>query len=107
MARRRAPEPPADPGGPPAKLRRFVLADWIDETEPIPGWWTLEASAVTWSLSDRATPEWYRYIRARRRYMDAVQAWRAEHGIGFWEWDRVRGACTPACPSRGYNHTHG
>jgi hypothetical protein len=107
MARRRPPPPPPDDrGGPPAELRRFILADWIDETEPIPNWWTLDDSVVSWSLSDRATPQWYRYLRGRRRYMDAVRAWRDEHGIDYWDWDRVRGACDATC-QRAYKHVHG
>ena len=109
MARRRVPPPPADdPGGPPAELRRFRYEDWAAETEPIPDWWSPPpGSPVTWSLAaEPGHDRRYWHLGARRRWMDAVRAWREEHGVSYEDWDQVRGACDATC-TRTYKHTHG
>lgn len=52
----------------PEWLPRFELAGWIDEAEQPPGWWAHDVAM-------------YRHIRARRRWMDAGQAWLAKRGL--------------------------
>jgi hypothetical protein len=82
----------------PVELRRFRLEDWQtaeDAAARPPSWW-------------ESDPAFWRLLGARRRHSDAVRAYQLEHGIGFWDWDRARGACSPACQSeRNYQHAHG
>jgi hypothetical protein len=61
------------PGGPPPELERFRVADWADETEPVPP----HAAHWTW-------PEWH-HVRAWRRFLDAKRAWRAAQGLPAYE----------------------
>jgi hypothetical protein len=64
-----------------AKLLRFHYEDWADESETMPSHW----QGSIW--------EW-RHIRAHRRYLDAVHAWRKTHGVSWDEWQAMKGRST-------------
>ena len=60
-------QPPPNPADPPAWVQRFVLADWVDYSEPAP----------TWRERPHEWPSFWE-LSARRRWMDACRVWAAD-----------------------------
>jgi len=83
----------------PARLQRFVAAEWDDGT-PAPDDWN-EPGASSEGISWRA-------FHAKLQWIHALAAWQREHKLSAQEWDRLRGACDAACQrARPYQHWHG
>lgn len=62
----------AELGEVPEWLRRFVLAEWVDELEQPPEWWAHD-------------PQMWRALGARERWRKAGQAWLDDRGRrGEW-----------------------
>ena len=89
MPRRRQHTEPGATSELPAQLQRFNPLDWIQPDERPPPWWANDEH--TWQQ-----------VRGLRRYLNALEAWAADHGTTRWElrnplWERHRHTGT-SCP---------